>query len=342
MNRPLDVAYCYPAPYWGLPEVGWVKTLLLFFDKVSILLPSYMYGRHHLADPVLAEPLEDLGLLEVLDPETWIDDRMTKALADAIIGLLAKGVFDDLPKDVYFHELSQSRIGYGADIDLAKWVVLELQEKGLARPSEDHVSVPMHPVVRTTILVILAQIIRSGGMERNLAIHPATSDSNAIRGLVETLSGERMPSRDNVISLDLEAVSFNLDPVPLDELLEFRTEHKTAHRAYMLSLRGFMAELSDTTNPEERNTSLQERRQEIAESAHELLRITSSAFNTKLRSFSLGLAGCAWSVTSGDVLGSMLAGLGLISEFLGLKSDDSNLVTAYSYLFQMERSFPQR
>ena len=31
-----------------------VVTLLLFFDKVSILLPGYMYGRHHFADPVLA------------------------------------------------------------------------------------------------------------------------------------------------------------------------------------------------------------------------------------------------------------------------------------------------
>ena len=39
--------------------------MLLFFDKVSILLPGYMYGRHHFADPVLAEPLEDQGLLEV-------------------------------------------------------------------------------------------------------------------------------------------------------------------------------------------------------------------------------------------------------------------------------------
>ena len=40
MNERFDVAYYYPAPYWGMDEGGWVKSLLLFFDKVSILLPQ--------------------------------------------------------------------------------------------------------------------------------------------------------------------------------------------------------------------------------------------------------------------------------------------------------------
>ena len=79
-------------------EGGWVKSLLLFFDKVSILLPDYMYGRHHVADPVLAEPLEDPDLLEVLEPNRWVDAEMAKSLAEAVSGLLANGVFDDLPK----------------------------------------------------------------------------------------------------------------------------------------------------------------------------------------------------------------------------------------------------
>ena len=84
MSERLDVAYYYhPAPYWGIDEGGWVKSLLLFFDKVSILLPGYMYGRHHFADPVLAEPLEDRGLLEVLEPTNWIDPDMAKKLAEA-------------------------------------------------------------------------------------------------------------------------------------------------------------------------------------------------------------------------------------------------------------------
>ena len=339
MSERLDVAYYYPAPYWGRGEGGWVKSLLLFFDKVSILLPSYMYGRHHVADPTLAQPLEELGLLEVLEPGHWVDEEMTKSLAEAVIGLLASGVFEDLPKDVMFHELSQSRIGYGADIDLAGWVVSELQEKGLAKPSEDGVSVPLHPVVRTTMLVILAQLSRSAGRSRDLNIHPATQEWSAITDLVQTLSRERMPSRDRVIAFDLEPVSFNLDSVPLDELLDFRAEHKAAHRAYMRDLRGFMAELADIDVPKEREALLLQRRQEVADSAHEINRSSRKALGRNLPSWSFGLVGGAWSAVAGDPLGTVLSALGLVSSVLGLKSPESDKVTAYSYLFRVERTF---
>lgn len=339
MSERLDVAYYYPAPYWGWEEVGWVKSLLLFFDKISILLPRYMYGRHHDATPALAEPLEDLGLLEVLEPGYWIDEEMTQGLTEAVIGLLANGVFDDLPTDLMFHELSQSRIGYRADIKLAEWVVSELQQKGLAKPSKDGVSIPLHPVVRTTILVLLAQLSRSAGKKHDVNVHPATHDRSAVRDLVETLSREQMPSHNSVIAFDLEPVSFNLKSVPIDELLDFRNEHKAAHRTYMRDLRGFMAELADIDAQEERAAKFLQRRQEISYMAHELQRSARSALGKNLPSWSFGLAGSAWSVIAGDPIGTVLSTLGLASSLLGLKSSEPAKVTAYSYLFQVERSF---
>lgn len=339
MSERLDVAYYYPAPYWDMHEGGWVKSLLLFFDKVSVLLPNYMYGQHHVADPVLAEPLEDQGLLEVLEPNKWVDKEIARSLAEAVSGLLANGVFDDLPKDAYFHELSQSRMGYGADVDLAESLVSELQAKGLAKPSEDGVSVPLHPAVRTTILVILAQLARSAGNKQNLSVHPATYDGRALRDLIDTLSRERMPSRDSVIAFDLEPVSFNMDSVPLDELLQFRAEHQVAHRAYMRDLRGFMAELADVSPPREREVLLLQRRQEIANAAHDLQRSTRTALGRNLPSWSFGLAGGAWSATTGDPFGLVLAALGLVSGILGSTGAGSNRVSAYSYLFRVERTF---
>ena len=39
MNNHPDIAYYYPALHWGWHESSWVKSLLLFFDKVAILLP---------------------------------------------------------------------------------------------------------------------------------------------------------------------------------------------------------------------------------------------------------------------------------------------------------------
>lgn len=56
-----------PEPYWLADEGGWVKSLLLFFDEIAILLPEYMRGRHVIAEPTLAGPIEDLGLLRVID-----------------------------------------------------------------------------------------------------------------------------------------------------------------------------------------------------------------------------------------------------------------------------------
>ena len=313
--------------------------MLLFFDKVSILLPDYMYGRHQVADPVLAEPLEDQGLLEVLEPNKWVDQDIANSLAGVVSGLLANGVFDGLSKEVSFHELSQSRMGYGSDVELAESLVSELRAKELAKPSEDGVSIPLHPTVRTTILVILAQLARSAGNKRNLSVHPTTYDWHALQDLINTLSREGMPSRDNVVAFDLEPVSFNMDSVPLDELLQFRADHQVAHRAYMRDLRGFMAELAEVSLPEERETLLLERRQEISDAAHDLQRSTRRVLGRNLPSLSFGLAGGVWSATSGDPFGLILATLGLVSGMLGLKDSDSNKVAAYSYLFQVGHAF---
>lgn len=328
-----DIAYYYPAPYWMRDESSWVKSLLVFFDQVAILLPRYMYGRHISEDPTLVEPLEDNGLLRVLDPTEWIDEKMANQLANTVVDLVTNGAFDNLPKADHFHELSQSRMGYDVDVDLAAGLVDELQARDLARPSEDGVSIPLHPVVRVTILVLLGQLSRVAGVERELAVHPCTDRIDAIHDLVATLSRDPMPSHHNVIALDLEPVGLRLDSVPLDELLQFRTEHRDAHKAYIRNLQRFMRELAGTDSLEEREKVLLERRQEIADAAHDIRRSTLQSFRKSVASWSLGLVGSAWSLGTGDPVGLALSGASLIPNFFG----DSSAVTAYSYLFQVQR-----
>ena len=331
-----DTAYYYPAPYWILRESDWIKSLLLFFDEVAILLPGYMYGRHMDADPTLAGPLEERSLLRVLEPNDWVDGEVTEKLAEIIVDLLTNGAFDELPQADHFRELSQSRIGYGADVDLAGFLVDELQTKGLARPSEDGVSIPLHPTVRTTILVILGQLSRIAGAKRGMTIHPATTNSDAVTDLVETLSRESMPSHDKVIKLDLEPVTFDLASIPLDDVLQFRAEHQDAHRAYMRDLRGFMAELAEIDNSSEREAVLLERRQEIADAAHDIQRSTQRALGKNLASWSLGIAGGVWSLTTGDPIGFALNAVGVI---LGIVPSSSKKVSAYSYIFDASCTF---
>ena len=117
-----DTAYYYPAPFWTLQETGWIKSLLLFFDDIATLLPDYMYGRHVPADPALAAPLEDRGLLHVLEPKGWLDQETTACLADIIVEMLThnkKGVGDEwhllkllgvaIPLDLGFGNLARLR-----------------------------------------------------------------------------------------------------------------------------------------------------------------------------------------------------------------------------------------
>ncbi|MYE43206.1 MAG: hypothetical protein F4X79_04155 [Acidobacteria bacterium] len=331
-NTP-EIAYYYPAPFWRQGESDWVKSLLLFFDKVSVLLPNYMYGIQTAADPSLAGPLEERGLLQVLRPETWIDQEMADQLAEITRGLLAEGVFDNLPKDPSFVELSRSRMGDSVDVRLTDSLVEALKRKGLARPSEDGVSIPLHPTVRTTILVILSQLSRISGVRRGMHLHPATRDRRAIRNLGVTLSQQGMPSYGRVVKLDLEAVSFDLSSVPLDDVLQFRVEHARLYREYIRGLQACLFRLSSIPDTEEREAALRERRKDIIDSAADVRRETARAFGHKLGSWSLGIAGAAWSAVSGDVWGVLLAAAGLARDAL---DGEENGVSAYSYLFAAE------
>ena len=261
MNDASNIAYYYPPPYWRLREADWIKSLLLFFDRIAILLPGYMYGRHRTGDPTLAGPLEDMGLLEILEPAEWVDGEVTRRLADIVTGLVDDGAFDGLPEPEYFRELSASRVGYCADVELADSLIGKLRDKGLCEPSRDGgVSVRLHPTVRTTFLVLLAQLLRGAARRRGDVLHPATGDDEAIRDFAKVMSMDWAPSSSGVIEFDLEPAGIDLSAVPLDDLLRFREERGSAHRKYMLDLRRFMAEIASVVAWQRRPARIRARR----------------------------------------------------------------------------------
>lgn len=333
IDLPPETAYYYPEPFWAGDEGGWLKTLLLFFDQVAILLPEYMYGRHSAADPSLAGPLEDMGLLVVLAPEDFVDAEMTDALANATVGLLDAGVFDDLPPASHFAELSRSRMGWNADIELSASLIDQLQLRGLARDSEDGVSVPLHPTVRTAILVLLSQLARAAGQRRGLDLHPITPSRERVLDLIHTLSLTDMPTAGQVVTLDLETVTLNLESVSLDDVLSFREEHRDTHHAYARSVRQAVNQLS-AMPVTERPRALADRREELAEQADVLRRLARKRWRVPLARFGLGAAGATVNLASGNVPAAVISALGGI---LGAKTDKST-PTAYSYLFEAERS----
>jgi hypothetical protein len=120
----------------------------------------------------------------------------------------------------------------------------ELKKRGLARDSEDKVSIPMHPMVRSLVLTLLAQILRPYGELINADLSPATDRPQLVEALSELLSTQTAPSVGHVIAFDLNTVSVNLGAVPIDEVLSYRKENLEAHRRYCLSVRTFTHELS--------------------------------------------------------------------------------------------------
>ena len=204
-----ELAYYYPEWVWYNSD--WVKNLILFFDGIALLVPNYMRDRPSFVDPAIVTGLQEHGLLTILEPETVIGQKATEALATAMADILASGALDKLAREqTKFHELSYSRLGYSGDPDLAKVIYEELRSRGLAKPSEDGVSIPMHPMVRSLILVLLAQFIRPIGRERGLSLNPTTDRPQIQEALAELLNLPTMASSGHVVSLDLQTVGVDV------------------------------------------------------------------------------------------------------------------------------------
>lgn len=337
-ERQVEIAYYYPEPFWRMNEAGWVKSLLLFFDKVGILLPQYMRGHETAADPVTAGPLMDSGHLIAIEPETFVDAELTEALAASLVELIAGGAFDELERSGRFAELSMSRMGFGGDRGLYEMVLEELQKQGLAQETEDGVSVPLHPIVRRVYLLLLAQFARHAGERHGLALHPTTNYPGVGSALRDLLDTDGAPSKGHVVEFDLNIVGLDLENVPLNEVLDFREQHGDQYAMYMRDMRRFLAELS-LAGPDERTGLFEERAHDLRSRSEELTNRIRKVWHdpTTAAGFAFGIVGAGWSATTGDPVGTFV-GLGALG--VGLRSllSEQEHGSAYSYLFAAHRN----
>ena len=327
-----EIGFYYPGPIWYRGEA--IKNLLLFFDGVGLLVPSYMEDRPEQLHPELAIPLREQGLLRILHPETHVDQKATEELATILSDLIASGALDGLAVDkaTRFHELSWSRLGYYGDSGLAEMLFEELKQRGLARDTEDGASIPMHPLVRSLVLVLLAQILRPRGHSIGLNLLPVTDRADLVDSLVELLELPSMASAGRVVTTDLQTVGVDLATVPLDEVLSFRSQYASAYRAYARDVRSFVRDLSVLT-PDQAREALVDRQEKLSDLANDLRKLSRASWK-KPASWGIGAAGSAWAIATGDLVGLALSGLGATAA-LGKKPRLE--VEAFSYLFSMPR-----
>jgi hypothetical protein len=99
-------------------------------------------------------------------------------------------------------------------------VLDELKARGLAKDSEDGKSIPMHPIVRALVLVLLAQILRPRGTALGVELMPITDQPKLVEALVELLSLPDRVSAGHVVAFDMNTVGVYVGTVPIDELLD--------------------------------------------------------------------------------------------------------------------------
>lgn len=321
------LAFYYPGWIWHDPV--WLKNLLLFFDGVALLVPSYMKERPAEFDPALVAGLEQHDLLVQLEPEDLIDAEATAALAAQIGRLLDSGLLTDLADaGPLGGSISLSRLGFHAAPELIEPILEDLRTRGLASESVDGVSIPIDYNLRNLILTLLSQIIRAKGSERGFDLAPATDQPQLQEALTELLDLPSLPSAGNVFSFDAQIVGVDLSAVGFDEILEFRAAHGPAYRSYALGLRGAVAELSLADGDEERRELFEERGAELRETAESLASI-SAAYWRQPVSLMLGIGGAAWSAMAVDPLGAIVGGAGLAVDALAAPQPRPD---AFSYI----------
>lgn len=192
-----DLAFYYPGHIWH--DTDQIKSMLLFFDGIGFLIPEYKKGEPERLDPVLAGPLREQNLLHYFVADEVIDSKTTKKLANTMADLISSGVLEPLASEnTAFHSLSMSRLGFGGNREIAEELFHNLKELGLAKDSEDGSSIPMHPLVRYLVLVLLAQMIREPSRKKGFDLAPITDRGRVMQSLSEILNLPSCPSQDRL------------------------------------------------------------------------------------------------------------------------------------------------
>ena len=334
-SKPLpEVAFYYPNQYFYDPN--WAKNLILFFDGIGMLIPNYMKDHSNFDDHAIIAGLKEHELFHVIEPETVVDKDATHLLASKLVDIIVSGVLDELNnEETAFGSISMSRLGFEGDAEIAQMIFEELKSRGLAKDSEDGgYSIPIHGTVRSLVLVLLAHILRPQGLNQGLDLSPATDRPELVEALGEFVSISSPPTVHDIVAFDMNAVGVDLKSVPINEVVAFRKEHYSQHRKYSKCARNFVSELGEI-DPKDRNLAFEARQEELESIASDLRKLARRTWR-KHASFSLSLAGAAWSLYTGNPVGGVLAAAAAVA---GISSKNKVETGVYSYLFSARSEY---
>jgi hypothetical protein len=329
--------------------------MLLFFEGVAILAPPAQGEQLVTREEATLAPLADRGLFRVLDPEELIQKHEAEAILEFLFSMAASLEEEDRWYRLSSHhdqtELGEAVLEGGlvyqgrgilhyADESVRQtaamlWEVL--QRRGVATPPDSQGIITMHPVFWAVYEAFLAHSLYDAGLRAGLSLRPATDRATLIDSQNAILSMPAYPSSGHVVEFDLQQVTLDLSRFELSEVLQFRDEHGAEYRRYTRDLREFAIAVSQVEG-EQRKRLMQDRHDALADAADELRRTSRDWWRRAAASVGIGIAGGAWSGSSGDWPAIIVAILGGVVG-MGAKPKLDN---AFSYLFSAERSFAGR
>ena len=316
-----EFAHYYGDWIWDEELTGWIKSLLLFFDGIAMALPSERAERRIEANPVLAQPLAELGLLRNYDPNTWLKPIQELSEEEDLQLEQAAGILGLIHQDS--DESSRKLVSIIESNEPLREFALRLARAQKAVGDSSPYSYATALTIRTISIFLQNNI-------SDVAIQPVIENEDAA-SFVSIILGLHAPGRAKIVVGDLAQVGIDLSALPLDEVLGFRAEYGSEYRRYSSDVRRFALELS-LMGAADQGSALTERREELKDRAEQLRRIGLTAFARQAISFGFGFAGAAWTLVHGDawgaafVAGAATAGI--------TRADPEAIGAAYTYILR--------
>lgn len=354
------IAFYYPGPSWSQNESDWMKSMLLFFDGIGLMVPNEtttysLPDSPFVRDPDFTQSLIDYGVLHILRPEQLMDQEAAEALHQSLLELLdAPGSVlrpekrEDRELFSYYLTPGHTNVAISSSHEtLGELIFEELRKRNLVGdfPSpRTSLRAPKGPDrligVRRRVWALLslqAQIIRSSARRSGLDLQPVSWNTTVAKLPILSSQLLGITSAAQVVAFDMERVAVNLGPIPLDEVLDFRRQHGDSYRLYASNLTTFLVELSVLPEVDRRDL-WQQRSDEIVDSAHELRKIARTAWRQPAASVALGIIGAAYTIHQKEWPASIIS---LLSGTVGAnirKIPES----AHTYLFRIENELNRR
>ena len=334
-------ALFHDAPLSTPEDVALLKAMLLFFDDIVVFSTPQHGSRPSATDPYLTAPLVERGLLQFVDPRAVMTSQTNVIIratlhraaienAEHWLAAAAAGDWDiEVPRlqerssgSVLVKSGEFAAAGDAGSLELFKFLAQDGLLLSDDSTADEWVVTPGMVSVANSIL---AQAVRSTAAEQGRLIEPVASRRDEARVFTAILHDaiENVSASDVVMS-DLPAVTLNFCQVGLDDILDFRSRHRSEFRAYILALQALL-----TSAPSSRHFA--ERRAALVDEAHRLRELQLRRWTNLGGAVRLGVIGAAWTLASGDLLGALIGGTAAGSQLL---RDGPTPVSAYTYILR--------